>query len=560
MCAFYLSLQNNLYSHIYCNICIYYKFFMKYHRLLKDSLENSNLTIILNLTPSLMQLEESINCLKYAQKACEIQTLKKTNLNPNSNETKKLTQYDDEISKYKSNLEELRHSLASKIHNQHLIKDSSLTNSANFHSKFERTLKEIHSHFEEEISYKKDLINEKRKFEILKSELSQYEYALYKIQHENDNIVHKEKGISLKIKDYQKEISRCNDEIIKIKLRIQDKYQKFTDKSKAREDLEQNVSKLLNEPLGSSLNVAYQSYVLKVDKLDKEFENQVKLYEIKKNEWEINKLMSQIMARDKAIEAASLDLQNKGVNLNNIEKEKSGLLKIQDYRIDHTVIINNSEPINASNIKSSLSLTNNQGEKNNKKNNSNTDNIGSIGNKATNGVTSPKSGGDFERIPHIKFNVNPNNPYGKNIPLKKNYNKNNPLTVKFVKEVTPGMYDYSDYKNPNIFKEKTKFNTKTSKIIEAGERGKLTELKMRVLDSMYPNSRVAFQYDNNKSRDRSLIKDNDKINLSVISNNSNKQLNSSQEERDISRKISKNLPKSILNRYKGSPYIKLPAI
>lgn len=532
---------------------------------MKDSLEgDAKVSMICNISPSVMSLEESLNCLKYAQKACDIKSIKKNNTNNklfNQDDSKKFTNYEDEILKYKNELEEVRSELANKIHSQHLNNATSM-NSTQFPNKIDKLLKEIHSHFAEETANKNDLISEQRKFELLKTELSIKEFLLFKIEHDNDNIVNKEKGITLKKKEYQREISKINERIIQIKMKIQEKYQKYLDVFKRREELEANVNKYVNEPLGGSLNVSYQYHVLLIEKLEKDFNNQIKTYDVKKNEWEINKLISQINLRDKAIENSILELKKKGVERVNIDKERESIKSIPDFRINHSMIINNSSKgfnnLQTSNVNNTQTNVN--------KNNSNYGNVSKQpikNNQKNNFYNNIKINKSSDVQPHIKFNNNPYNPYDKNIPLKQNYNKNNKLSVKHVREITPGMYDYSDYKNPNIHHEKIRFNTKTSKIIEASQRGGLTELKMRVLDSMFPNSKVTFQYDNEKSRSKSPLKDS-KINISKISDNSDRRLNSSQEERSIDKKIGKMLPnifpKNVLTRYRASPYTNLPNI
>ena len=119
------------------------------------------------------------------------------------------------------------------------------------------------------------------------------------------------------------------------------------------------------------------------------------------------------------------------------------------------------------------------------------------------------------------------------------------------------MYDYSDYTNPYINKEKAKFNTKTSKVMLASKQGRLNEVKMSLLDAMYPSSKVKFQYASDKLEDSK----NDKVNVSVRSNHSNSGHNNSYEERSFDRKIGSDyLKKSVLGRFRASPYTELPKI
>ena len=74
--------------------------------------------MIANISPSIFSLEETINTLKYANRAKNI----KTNINRNVLEVDyHLNKYDDIITGLKSELENLRHQLAIKTHNMRLM-------------------------------------------------------------------------------------------------------------------------------------------------------------------------------------------------------------------------------------------------------------------------------------------------------------------------------------------------------------------------------------------------------------------------------------------------------
>ena len=129
------------------------------------------------------------------------------------------------------------------------------------------------------------------------------------------------------------------------------------------------------------------------------------------------------------------------------------------------------------------------------------------------------------------------------------------MSVSKVAEISSSNYNYSDYHNPNIFKEKVKFNTKTSKIIEASKRGELSDLKLKLIDSMFPSSRVNLLVSSSNGRA------NEKLNTSAYSSRSKNSrskspLKSSREQRSIEKKIKSIMPNSnLLQRYKGNPYI-----
>ena len=87
--------------------------------IIKDSLMgNSRIVMIANISPSIFSIEDSLNTLKYANRAKNI----KSNIKRNVLDVDyHLNKYDDLISKLKNEIEDLRQQVASKIHDQQLI-------------------------------------------------------------------------------------------------------------------------------------------------------------------------------------------------------------------------------------------------------------------------------------------------------------------------------------------------------------------------------------------------------------------------------------------------------
>ena len=70
--------------------------------------------MICNISPSILNIEETINTLKYANRAKNI----KTNLKKNIVENVNNSNFDHIIDSLKNEIEDLRHQLAVKTHNQ----------------------------------------------------------------------------------------------------------------------------------------------------------------------------------------------------------------------------------------------------------------------------------------------------------------------------------------------------------------------------------------------------------------------------------------------------------
>lgn len=596
-------------------------------KLLKDGLEGSSKSyILINVTPSILHVEESIQSIEFGLKACNIKESNKNYEMPktfvdnaDSNifnrkdnkhviEEKPLSKYEEDIEKYSNELQDLKHSLANQIHNQHLTNSNNNNNSnlistfyndnmnTSVYSKKEnnsegisgvitKLLSQIHTHFNLEISTKKELIQENRKLEITKNELISAEYQLFKLKYDNDNIVNKTKGINLKIKELENTKKQLNDKLIKLNNIILEKNTFYLDNIfNKRTNIQEKVNKLvssntLNEVVASMLDVSYQYYKLQVDKLDQEFKDKLNNFNIRKNDWEIYKLITQINYRDKGIESFSNELKDINVVLVDLSKDIKESKNINDFKIKYNLVFN-SNHYNLNNITTNklpdVNLTVLPTIKNYNKNKINSN----FNNNINESFDNTK---DNKLKSSIKFNNNYIDPYNKTLYKRKNYFVNPNNSAKKVKEVSQIHHDYSDYHNPGIFKHKTKFNTKTSKVIEESQKGKLTEFKLRMINNLYPNSKI----DLLNSDYRNKKYNNDKNNISIYSNKSNKSKNSNNNnynnnnknninfnnikntyilntverpksgilERSIDKKINNlNIPKSLVNRYRGSPF------
>jgi kinesin family protein 18/19 len=91
----------------------------KLTRILKDSLGgNSRIVMIANISPGIIALEDTLNTLKYANRAKNIKTNVKRNV---LDVDYHINKYDEVISNLKNEIENLRHQLAVKTHNSHLM-------------------------------------------------------------------------------------------------------------------------------------------------------------------------------------------------------------------------------------------------------------------------------------------------------------------------------------------------------------------------------------------------------------------------------------------------------
>lgn len=508
-------------------------------RLLKDCMENaSNIFLLINLSPNVIHLEETLFSLKFGQKVSDIKPSNKRSLNNMPYEDSQLTKYENEIKKSRLELENIKQQLAIELHSQ-LLKGG---NKSIYSNNIEKVLKEINAHFNEEVSNKKEIVHIKKQIEIIKNEIVYLDYELFRLQFGNENIVNKTKGISLQLKDIQKEIQRLNEKIIHYNQKLQELVNISIDLIYKRDEIEMKVNSLMNEKLGSLLNISYQYQKINIEKLDYEYNNQVELLKVKKNDWEISKLINQINKRDIAIENLKNEIGNRGYTMISLDKEYEKIRKIDDFHIENSNIyekLKEKEEIKKLNI-------------NLKENKENYEKIPS--------QLMVKSV-QFENNLYKKIgnNVRENNDNKRRIILSKIHNK---IKNGNKNELSLDNFDYSNYKNRNIIKEKVKFNTKTDKIINLNQKGGVSELKLRLIDNMYPNSKFNVFSSINNSKSQLLSNSNVSHNMDN-SEELNEKLNKSKYS-SLSIKSNKEnnkdsliykFPKTI-QRYRASPYIK----
>ena len=100
----------------------------KLTRILKDCLGgNSKIIMISTISPSIYNIDETINTLLYSNRAKNIQTIIKRNVISGVEHDSQVNKYDEIISNLTSELQGLRQELAVKIHNKHLLPKKELS-------------------------------------------------------------------------------------------------------------------------------------------------------------------------------------------------------------------------------------------------------------------------------------------------------------------------------------------------------------------------------------------------------------------------------------------------
>ena len=127
-------------------------------------------------------------------------------------EKKEPPNYEEIISTLTSELESLRHQLAVKTHNQLLLKLQDKENQQQTTNKTDKKIKEITTHFQEEIKLTKEIIDSQNILNSLNSKLNDKQFALYKLQTTKGETTTKI-NIPNKIKEKNSQISKLKEQI-----------------------------------------------------------------------------------------------------------------------------------------------------------------------------------------------------------------------------------------------------------------------------------------------------------------------------------------------------------
>ena len=502
----------------------------KLTRILKEYLGgNSRIVMINNISPSLFCVDETINTLVYANRAKNIQTIIKKNVISNLDMDFQMNKYNEIIGNLTSELEDLRHQLAIKIHNKHLLPQN---DKANEQTKIDKITKKISQHFAEEIRLKQECFDIEKYIYTLNENLKDKEFTLFKLindinkfrqtQKKRNNMINKNNNnFLLKEKEARSQINKINEQINIQKHLLVDKESKYSELYMKRGQLEAMIGKVNTnqsqpgnlqtqiEPNASnysSLQYLYHSFVFEINNMNNDFLRKKNLYEIRSKDIRIQKLLEQIKIRDEYIRQEKKEIAKRKVNF--VFENEKDIRNINDLGIEKNY---------------SLPLI--------------------VQQDATKIISSKRQ---------------PLSPVKKSLQVQR-INSANRFDVR---------YDYSGYNNPNIIKEKKIIKTKTNEIINKSKKRELTELKLNILNDEYKNSKVfyvnkqnpnySFNDDNyvitfdTKFLNKSQSNDNlTNKSQSDLLNNSNLSRGYNYKEREIENKIKR----VMVGKKKSNPYL-----
>ncbi len=334
----------------------------KLTRILKESLiGNSRIVMISTISPSLFSIDETVNTLLFANRAKNVQTIVKKNIISNNNNLKdkneadmeyQINKYDEIISNLNNELENLRHNLAVKTHNHHLLRNDFSNNNVN--SKVDKITREITTHFNDEIRMKNEIIDIQKNIDMLIEKYHEKEFSLFKIINNNNNLTNE--------KIIRSSLNKINEQINLQKGLLINKENSYNELIKKREYFENVINKISNNNNNNNLNnlqYLFHSFVFEVNNIENEFIRKQNLNQIRQKNMKIQKLVEQLKIRDEYINNEKKEIENKNINF--VFENENDIKKIEDLNIDKSfslpVIVQNNDNLNTNNFRLSAKST-----------------------------------------------------------------------------------------------------------------------------------------------------------------------------------------------------------
>lgn len=202
----------------------------------------------------------------------------------------------------------------------------------------------IAEHFQEEMKFCKEVFEEENKLVNLKKDLQEKQYELFQF----------EKVKKLKHGNQQQltSINKLKVEIEFISNQIDEKKSIYINEIKVkREDLNRKILKILEkDPVsGKNLSLQFEYNCVLIENVTLEHTKRLKLNEMKKKNFQINKLVNQIKLRDEVMENAVTEMKKNKIilekpeeikDLDELEIEQSMILPVI---VNKSVMLNNRD-------------------------------------------------------------------------------------------------------------------------------------------------------------------------------------------------------------------------
>jgi hypothetical protein len=223
----------------------------------------------------------------------------------------------------------------------------------------------IAEHFQEEMKFCKEVFDEENKLVNLKKDLQEKQYELFQFE--------KVKKLKHGSQPQLTNINKLKVEIDFLSNQIDEKKSIYINEIKVkREGLNRKIKKILDKDSvsGKNLSLQFEYNCVLIENVTLEHTKKMKLNEMKKRNFQINKLINQLKLRDEVIENATAEMKKNKVKVEIPEEIKD----VDEMEIDQSMIL----PII---VNKSLMLTNNENPSYHMRTNSDTFSKNSSNNK-----------------------------------------------------------------------------------------------------------------------------------------------------------------------------------
>ena len=319
----------------------------KLTRILQEPLSgNGRIVLIATLSPAILNFDETLFTLQFANRAKCMKIHMKKNVLENDKEI--IEKYEDYIKNLREEINEVENEIAEQKNieaiEQEETEEKNEENKEN--EKVNKIEKEMAEHFKEEIDLRKKIIDEEEQLEKIKNDLSGLDYEM----------IHKPR---VNVEFLNNEYENKKKEIEKIKQKINEEYVKENELITKRREFKKIINELNINNAGNfqiiNLFHIYKYYTNLLENMSNEHKKNMNMNEMKRKENKISLLNEQLDLRDLFIDNAKQELNKNNIifkysNPNIATKEEIDLQSYDPLKIKNVSDITNSDIENQNTI------------------------------------------------------------------------------------------------------------------------------------------------------------------------------------------------------------------
>ena len=309
----------------------------KLTRILQEPLSgNGRIVLIATLSPAILNFDETLFTLHFANRAKCMKIHMKKNVIENDKEI--IEKYEDYIKNLRDEINEVENEIAEQKNIQNIKEDENNKNELNeenkeYNDKISKIQKEISDHFKTEIDLRKKIIDEEEKIEKLKNDLNSLDYEM----------IHKPR---VNLEYLKNEYDTKKGEIEKIKQKINEDYIKENELISQRREFKKVINELNINNAGNfkvlNLFHIYKYYTNLLENMANEHKKIINMNEMQRKENKISLLNEQLDLRDLFIDNAKQELNKNNIifkysNPNLATKEEIELQSYDPFKIKNEI-------------------------------------------------------------------------------------------------------------------------------------------------------------------------------------------------------------------------------